>query len=215
MNERNLPKDIGGYQHVEHGPVLQADIWVLGGKPICFVSAESFATAEDANAYGSQFGFHLYRKMGTPKNHCADDHLWQGGKFPDRKALDKAVETLVEVEPKQTFIPQDDKTRKEAPLYRGLLGYFPAALFAVARHSYLSDQKHNPGSTDGPTWARSKSSDHPDCIIRHLIDSGIMLGGPVPSDDQIYHLTAATWRNLALLQEALESRGAKPGVSSR
>lgn len=109
-----------------------------------------------------------------------------------------------------SYIPQDDKIRKEAPMFRGLLGYFPAALFEVASHSYASDQKHNPGNTDGPHWARKKSSDHADCIIRHLIDAGAA-GTP----DRKYHLRALAWRALAILQEECEAEGAQPGVSSR
>jgi hypothetical protein len=109
-----------------------------------------------------------------------------------------------------TYIPQDDAARKAAPMYRGLLGYFPAALFAVAAHSMAADKKHNPGATDGPTWARGKSSDHADCIIRHMIDAG-KPGEP----DREYHLTAIAWRALAMLQEEMERTGYSPGVSSR
>lgn len=105
------------------------------------------------------------------------------------------------------IIPSDDRIRKEAPLFRGLLGYFPAALFFVAKHSYESDKKHNPQSTEGPTWARGKSSDHADCVLRHLIDAQ----GP----ERLYHLTAVAWRALALLQEELEALGFDPGSSSR
>lgn len=108
------------------------------------------------------------------------------------------------------YIPQDDLTRKNAPLFRGCLGYFPAALFAIAQHSMESDLKHNPGSTDGPHWARQKSPDHADCIVRHLIDAGTK-GTP----DRKYHLRALAWRALAMLQEECEAEGARPGVSSR
>jgi hypothetical protein len=108
-----------------------------------------------------------------------------------------------------TFIPQDDQRRKDAPMFRGLLGYFPAALFEIASHSLESDRKHNPGSVEGPTWSRAKSSDHPDCIVRHLIDAGVP-GTP----GRLYHLRALAWRSLAMLQEECERNGATPGVSS-
>lgn len=105
-------------------------------------------------------------------------------------------------------IPQDDARRKGAPMFRGLLGYFPAALFEVAEHSRESNDKHNPG--EDVHWAREKSLDHPDCIVRHLIDAG------APGDpNRRYHLRALAWRALALLQEACEAEGAAPGVSSR
>lgn len=125
-------------------------------------------------------------------------------------------------------IPQGDQERKDAPMYRGLLGYFPAALFEVAAHSMDSDKKHNPGAVDGPTWARGKSADHEDALIRHIIDAGQRRnrmecsghGGPPPRgssarDARRYHLRCLAWRALALLQEDCEAEGASPGVSSR
>ena len=105
------------------------------------------------------------------------------------------------------FIPQDDARRKGAPMYRGLLGYFPAALFEVAEHSRVSNDKHNPG--EEIHWARGKSADHEDCIVRHLIDAGRK-----GSKGRKYHLRALAWRALALLQEECEAEGAEPGVSS-
>lgn len=118
-----------------------------------------------------------------------------------------------------TILPQDDAERKDAPMFRGLLGYFPWALFKVAAHSLRSDRKHNPGSKTGPNWARGKSTDHPDCIVRHLAEAY----GPPPGDFigtqddwTEYHLTALAWRALALLQELGEARrGVAPGVSCR
>lgn len=111
----------------------------------------------------------------------------------------------------KSFIPQGDAERKAAPMFRGLVGYFPAALFCVAAHSQKADQKHNPGNTTGPNWSRGKSSDHADCILRHLVDSG---GGEINEADTEYHLTALAWRSLALLQEFKEKQGARPGVRS-
>jgi hypothetical protein len=130
-----------------------------------------------------------------------------------------------------SYIPQDDQTRKDAPMFRGLLGYFPAALFEVAAHSLDSDRKHTPGNVGGPHWARGKSADHEDTIIRHLIDAGprrtsgawklwqklVALAAPKGSsakDARRYHLRCIAWRALALLQEDCEADGALPGVSS-
>lgn len=124
-------------------------------------------------------------------------------------------------------IPQDDAARKAAPMYRGLLGYFPAALFEVATHSHESNQKHNPGQE--VHWARGKSTDHEDTIVRHLVDAGprrslelaaSMIGGEPPTgssalDARRYHLRCIAWRALAMLQEDCEACGAAPGVSSR
>jgi hypothetical protein len=129
---------------------------------------------------------------------------------------------------KTNYIPQGDQERKDAPMFRGLLGYFPAALFEVAAHSLDSDKKHNPGAVDGPTWSRGKSTDHEDTIIRHLIDAGPRRNSVAfklaqwlapkfssAKDARRYHLRCAAWRALALLQEDCEADGAAPGVSSR
>jgi len=116
-------------------------------------------------------------------------------------------------------IPQDDQDRKDAPMARGLLFYFPWALFKIAAHSLRSDRKHNPGNVNGPHWARKKSTDHPDCIVRHLAEAyGPPADGFVGTQDDWteYHLTAMAWRSNALLQEFGEAkRGAAPGASCR
>lgn len=65
-------------------------------------------------------------------------------------------------------LPTDSNERKEYPIFRGVLRYFPAALAGVARISKAGNDKHNPG--EELHHARSKSPDHCDCIIRHLID---------------------------------------------
>lgn len=105
-------------------------------------------------------------------------------------------------------IPQDDITRKAAPMCRGLLDYFPAACFEVAAHSLRSDRKHNPDKPEGadPHWAREKSTDHDDCIVRHTAERG---------SAPLYHLTARAWRALAALQEYCEQHGGMaPGLAS-
>ena len=105
-----------------------------------------------------------------------------------------------------SVIPQEDEVRKAGPMYRGLLAYFPWALFKVAAHSLRSDLKHNPGNPNPPTWAREKSPDHADCIVRHLAEM---------HTDPDYHMAAIAWRALAMLQEHGEkTQGATPGAHS-
>jgi len=104
------------------------------------------------------------------------------------------------------YIPQDSKRRKMAPMATGLLDYFPAALFAVAEHSHSSNDKHNPGKP--VHWARDKSSDHADCIARHLVERGGF------DAEGRRHSAALAWRALALLQDELEREGAMPGRAS-
>lgn len=98
-------------------------------------------------------------------------------------------------------LPSDSKARKDIPMARGLLDYFPAALAEVAKVSKAGNDKHNPG--EEMHHARGKSNDHADCIARHLIDRG-----NVDPDDNQRHSAKLAWRALALLQEELEAAGA-------
>ncbi len=97
-------------------------------------------------------------------------------------------------------LPTDSKDRKNIPIVRGLLDYFPAACSEVARLSMEANDKHNPG--EEMHHGRGKSADHADCIGRHLIDRGNY------DDDGFLHEVKVAWRALALLQEALEAQGA-------
>lgn len=87
--------------------------------------------------------------------------------------------------------------RKRAPLATGLLDYFPAALAAVAECSLVANEQHNAG--EPLHWAREKSRDHADCLLRHLAERGTV------DDDGIRHSAKAAWRALAALQEEIEA----------
>lgn len=91
----------------------------------------------------------------------------------------------------------DAKARKDAPIARGVLDYFPNALAAVAELSRIGNEQHNPGQP--MHWAKEKSTDHADCIVRHLIDRGMI------DTDGVRHATKVAWRALALLQTELEA----------
>ena len=110
-------------------------------------------------------------------------------------------------EPGTAVLPADATTRKEMPLVRGLLDYFPAALAAVAELSLMASKQHGHG--DDMHWERAKSSDHADCIVRHLVDRGMIDG------DNVRHSVKVAWRALALAEEELEAAGAAPGRASR
>lgn len=93
-------------------------------------------------------------------------------------------------------LPTDAAARKAAPLAEGLLWYFPNALMAVAEVSRVGNEQHSPGQP--MHHARGKSSDHADCILRHLIDAGAF------DSDGLRHSAKVAWRALALLQEEIE-----------
>lgn len=213
--EKNEPfKELGGYQQIVDGIVEEDDkvtITDANGKRICLPADIEIGLS--VKFAMEMFDCFVYRKIPVARQGDIDhgqevpiDTLQAYGR-PAYKVWIPASATQPAV---RHYIPQDSDERKKAPMFRGLLGYFPAALFEVARHSLTSDQKHNPGNKNGPHWARTKSSDHADCIVRHLIDAG------APGDlDRLEHLRSLAWRSLALLQEECEKQGARPGVSSR
>jgi hypothetical protein len=93
-------------------------------------------------------------------------------------------------------LPTDPKERKKIPLWSGLMQYFPDALVAVAKLSYVGNLQHNPGQP--LHWAREKSTDQEDTILRHLLESG------TTDTDGVLHSTKVAWRALAKLQLELE-----------
>jgi dATP/dGTP diphosphohydrolase, N-terminal len=104
---------------------------------------------------------------------------------------------------KTRLIEGDSAYRKMFPMAEGLLDYFPDALAAVSNLSFLGNAKHN---KDEPLHhARSKSTDHADCIMRHLTERGgfdtIMVDG---TEYRVRHSVALAWRALALAQEEIE-----------
>lgn len=89
--------------------------------------------------------------------------------------------------------------RKRCPVYSGFIKYFPDAIQEVARVSFVGNEQHNPGKE--LHWDRSKSTDEPDALMRHLIDHAS--GNPIDTDGQ-RHLAKVAWRAMALLQKELE-----------
>lgn len=87
--------------------------------------------------------------------------------------------------------------RKALPLATGVLDYFPDALLAVAECSRVGNDQHNPGQP--LHWAKEKSTDEADALMRHLMDRG------KTDKDGVRHSAKVAWRALALLQRELEA----------
>lgn len=87
--------------------------------------------------------------------------------------------------------------RKAAPITTGVLDYFPDALLAVGELSRVGNEQHNPG--EPLHWAKEKSSDEADALVRHLLDRGTF------DTDGIRHSAKVAWRALALLQRELDA----------
>lgn len=96
----------------------------------------------------------------------------------------------------------DNDMRKALPVASGVLDYFPDALIAVAEISFVGNQKHNPGQP--LHWARDKSTDEADCLVRHFLDRGTI------DTDGVRHSAKVAWRALALLQKELEVANGLP-----
>lgn len=96
------------------------------------------------------------------------------------------------------LFPEDSAERKTFPVYSGLLAYFPAALAKVAHHSYIGNEKHNPGQP--LHHDRAKSGDEADALVRHLMEGDYV---------------GMAWRALSLLQKHEEANGAPIAPAAR
>lgn len=100
-------------------------------------------------------------------------------------------------------LPTDYNARKAIPIFDGVVMYFPDALAAVAEVSVAGNAQHNPG--EPLHWARGKSMDQYNTVIRHMIDHR---QGNVKDTDGTRHLAKAAWRILAALQLSIEEEHA-------
>lgn len=99
-------------------------------------------------------------------------------------------------EPVDMILPTDAAERKAIPIVSGFLDYFPLAVAEVAKCSLKANEQHNPG--EPLYWNRNKSTDHIECIGRHLIDRNSF------DTDGVRHATKLAWRAMANLQIILE-----------
>ncbi len=94
-------------------------------------------------------------------------------------------------------LPTDADQRKQRPIATGCLDYFPDALAEVANASWVGNEQHNLG--EPLHWAKEKSTDEADCLVRHLIQRGTY------DSDGVRHTAKVAWRALALLQREIEA----------
>ncbi|AFM54630.1 hypothetical protein P12053L_25 [Celeribacter phage P12053L] len=94
----------------------------------------------------------------------------------------------VEEDLKEDVLPEDAAARKNIPVYSGFIKYFPDAIVAISQLSLVGGIQH--GQTrETLHWDRSKSTDHKDALMRHLIEED---------------WTAVAWRAMAQLQKSIE-----------
>jgi hypothetical protein len=128
-------------------------------------------------------------------------------------------------------LPDESKMRYHYPISSGCLAYFPAALAGVSKHSYIGGAKYNDG---GLVHLRYVSTQHMDCVQRHLMDMQDLLAarerGQTTVPTYVYNFekkveelvdlsieeailiecNALSWRSLAISQELHEKFGNKP-----
>lgn len=97
-----------------------------------------------------------------------------------------------------TILPSAAEERKKFPVASGVLDYFPDALAAIAYLSHKGNEQYNPGQS--LRWARGKSSDESDTMIRHFLQRGTL------DTDGVPHSVKMAWRALAILQKELEQK---------
>ena len=112
------------------------------------------------------------------------------------KQLQELVEKRIKEIKETEVVKQATEERKTAPIYSGVLRYFPDAIKEVARCSYKGNLQHNPNKK--LHWDRSKSGDELDALTRHLLQAGTI------DTDGVRHSVKVAWRALANLQKELE-----------
>jgi len=90
-------------------------------------------------------------------------------------------------------------SRKDYPVWTGVINYFPDALMEVSRVSKIGNDQHHKGKP--LHWDKSKSMDHLDALARHLLQA------KQDDDDGVSHLAKVAWRALAALQDYIDKNG--------
>lgn len=162
----DTPRSISYYMTRDLPAVLQSD----------FVAA----LPDWRRSKGACLEIHVARECGIP--------VYEYWPLGDGFSLDPIGEAAVEaVDPlAPPIFPEDADARKRVPIYSGLLAYFPNACAAVAAHSHLGNEQHNPGQP--MHWAKEKSVGNGDQIVRHLMEG---------------HYAAMAWRALELLERQI------------
>lgn len=115
-----------------------------------------------------------------------------------------------------SYIPEDNKARKQLPLFRYVTGYFPKALREACKVSVVNNVRYNPDRDPGDiNWARDKSTDQMGSAFRHMmehaVDGKIFETVPeavakVTGIERVYVLAEAFWRIGAALELEIEQQ---------
>jgi hypothetical protein len=118
-----------------------------------------------------------------------------------------------------SLFPDDDKARKNLPLFKYLTQYFPKAHREVTKVCVVNNVRYNPERAPADiNWARGKSPDQLGSAFRHMAESAVdgKVFEDVPTDvakltgiDKVYVLAEAMWRLGAELELTIEREEAK------
>lgn len=182
---------------------------------------QQFNVGDRVSVTGNIGGYEFNQMLGTIQEidynmslEVAFDN-WNDGHYgstDDARIMDRwfidilYYDTVTVIAPENTtlpipyaLLPHTAGDRKTIPLASGLFDYFTSALIEVAKVSFKGNEQHNPG--EPLHWARGKSTDHADTMIRHFVERGSV------DTDGTRHSAKMVWRALALLQMELENEG--------
>lgn len=120
-----------------------------------------------------------------------------------------------------SILPADDKQRKNLPIFKMIIGYFPKALREVTRVCVANNVRYNPDRKPADiNWARGKSTDQLGSLFRHVMEraaDGVVFeelppevqAACGPGFERVYVLAEAAWRALAALEVEIEAEEAK------
>ena len=118
-----------------------------------------------------------------------------------------------------SLYPENDKERKNTPVFKMRTRYFPKALREVTKVCVANNVRYNPDKEPADiNWARGKSADQLGSLDRHITERAV--DGKIFEDidpaiaekvcfDQIYVMAEAAWRALAQLELDIEATEAK------
>lgn len=140
-----------------------------------------------------------YRGLKLPMTPDTATYLEETDDVADR--ISRAAKATPFPEVTLPGISSDRATRKATPMYGGFVAYFPDAMAAVSQLSFSANEVHNPG--EPLHWSKEKSSDHKDCCVRHLAESGTY-DREADNDYHYLHDVKLAWRAMANLQMILD-----------
>ena len=120
-----------------------------------------------------------------------------------------------------SVLPQNDKERKNLPIFRMIAHYFPKAIREVTRVCVANNVRYNPDRKPADiNWARGKSTDQMGSLFRHILEyeaDGLVFeelppevqAACGPGFERVYVLAEAAWRALAALELCIEQQEAK------